>query len=232
MTVSDINSSLSSILAASNTGSAQAIRSDRDDDHDGSGMRPPGVAGHRGGGPLVRSLMQALSQLGLAAAPQGPAPAGTGAGGADSDGDNDGSGGASASNNNSSVAQAMQSLLHALFQTLRQEQSGAAANGSMSDSTSAQTTSAAAPYSQVGTDLQALIQQLGTGTSGSQSSDVSGLQSAYSNLVSALQARGTGTANTGAAPDLQAVLQAMLQDLPASQRAPVSALGGSVNTVG
>jgi hypothetical protein len=230
MTVSNINSSLSSILAASSTGSAQAVRPDRDGDHDGSGMRPPGVADHRSGGPLVRSLMQALSQLGLGGMPQRRASAATGA---DSDGDNDGSGRASAASGNSSVAQAMQSFLHALLQTLRQEQSGAAANGSASDSTSAQTTSAAAPYSQVGTDLQALIQQLGNGTPGSQSSNVSGLQSAYNNLVSALQSSGTGsTGSSNTAPHLQAVLQAMLQDLPANQRAPVSALGESVNIVG
>jgi hypothetical protein len=196
---------------------------DADGDHDGSVGRASG--GHRahGGGAFMKSVLQALGQSGVDTGDQ--------------------------SSSNSGVSQALHAFMHSLFGALHAMTASQSGGASGSDPVSAVTGSSsgsgavdsdgdhdgsgqaagvASGYGSPSTRLQSLIQALGDGQGGTQSPAVAELQSAFQNLVTAMN--GNSQAANGTSPTLQSFLRNLLPDLNTQPSLQSAAVGGMANT--
>ena len=174
---------------------------------DGDSGRVHHGRGHGRGGQMQQAMMEALQSMGLAMPQQagGAGAAGTNtstsAGGGDSDGDADG-GGSSAT---SSIKNDMRQFMHALFQSIRSENSAGTTSASQASGSGDSSTNFAA-------GLSALISTVSNGTAPTD------LQTAFNTLAADLQASssssttGGGSSGTGAG-NAQATLQAFLTQL-------------------
>ena len=161
------------------------------------------VHGHRHGGGHVRHAVDdALQSVGLSL------PTSSSASSTSTTGDSS----TSATGDASGVKQDLQSFMHALFEAVKSESSGATATTASSTGSSS-----ADPQSSFANGLSALISQVGSGSAPAD------LQSAFSKLASDLQASGGTTsassATSGTSSDsssaatLQAFLTHLQQDL-------------------
>ena len=182
-----------------------------DPDGDGDGARVH--RGHGRGGQMQQAMMQALQSLGLSL----PQPSGSNAAGtptSDSDGDADGSTAATGS-----VKHDMRQFMHALFQAVKGENTGATGSGDGTASTGDPKTNFAA-------GLSALIAQAGNGSAPTE------LQDAFKQLSSDLQTSGApGGAGASATSAPSATLQALLTQLQQNLGYGNSSLAATGNVI-
>jgi hypothetical protein len=211
--IDSVGSNTLSQQLISNTPSVTGSRRDTDGDNDNSGASVSRAAA--GGSRVASAIAQALTSIGVTPADaSGPASASTGTA--------------------NSPQQARQAFAQALFGALHDQTNGAAASGGGSGGSGGVKHAGGGHHhgggaGKVESGLQNLIQQLGasgtassagdgTSTATSDNSDLSKLQDAFNNLVSA-------NGGTSGNASLTSFLQSMAQSL---QAAPSS--GNVVNT--
>lgn len=182
-----------------------------DPDGDGDGARVH--RGHGRGGQMQQAMMQALQSLGLSL----PQPSGSNAAGtstSDSDGDADGSTAATGH-----VKHDMRQFMHALFQAVKGENTGATASGDGTASTGD-------PKANFAAGLSALIAQAGNGSAPTE------LQDAFKQLSSDLQSSGASSGAGGSATSApSATLQALLTQLQQNLGYGNSSLAATGNVI-
>ncbi|MBF0564145.1 MAG: hypothetical protein HQK89_02770 [Nitrospirae bacterium] len=228
---------------ASNTGTTQ------NGNVDVNTSSTAGAAGSAGSGnsqtgSFMSSIMQTLNQLGISPASQNTS-AGTSASNVSNDGYNDSAG----SGMSREQKKALHTFMHGLFQALHQSNTNTQAvgptnanggsNGSGigngNGSGNGNNTGNGIPYAalagynnNLGTQLQSLLQNLGSGSTGTtEDNALSRLNSSFQNLLQTFgNSNGTGTTNAGSdsQPTLQSFLQSLTQNLPSQQRAANSVL--------
>jgi hypothetical protein len=194
-----------------NTATQSGMRGvDSDGDNDGSG----GAGRARGGDgrAFMHSVFQTLSQLGLITPNQG---SGSGTPAAQASADTGGAGANSSSlpsGDQSNVRHALHAFMHSLFHALRGTESAQATAGDSSAQGDGSASASPPDYTDVTSALQTLLQNVGSDSSGSSTQGNTGdLQTAFQNLVQALDAG--GSTSSSAQPTLQSFLQALLQNL-------------------
>lgn len=198
-------SSLGSIISAYQTQNVNGPNSvtDRDGDNDGSGVSGArgGHGHHHGGGAFMQDVMQTLQSLGLNFPGANTTGANTNTASTTT--------GTNSNTQNSSVSapdvrQALHAFLHDLRQAVQQSgassQTGASSNGSADSDgdhdNSRPSSGGQNGYSNFGTNLQSLINSLGSNSSNSNNGADSTLQTDFSNLLTALR----GNTNSGQTP--------------------------------
>jgi hypothetical protein len=231
--VSDLSSSLyvAPPTSLQPQSAAAGVSGANDPDHDGDAGRVHHHGGHHhGGGRVGGALMQALQSLGVSM-PQANGSATGSSSASNNDGDaDDGNGGQS--NGAGSIKGDLRSFMHALFQAVRSESTGAS-NGSADSSSGA----GSDPKAGFSNGLATLIAQVGNGSAPSD------LQSAFDQLMSDLGRGNTtaavaGASGTSAAADSagSAASVSLMQLLTQMQQnlgyGPASASASTGNLVG
>ncbi len=224
-------SMLWNLLQVGGVSSPGAISGGQSGASDGDGDGSGGGVGAVGSGGLMSSVFQTLNQLGLSLPTQQGASGIQGV--ASSDGDSDGSGSAGAT---PGVGHAMHAFMHSLFQALQQANGSSQGTGS---SVAGASTATPVPYGGLDTALQGLLQSVG---SNSGSAADAQLNTAFQNLVTAMNGNGsaggssassgTGSSANSNSATLQQFLQTLLQNLQSQTGTGVlSASGNLLGTV-
>lgn len=233
MSASNVSGFMNIQIPSSNSQMAAIGRgADRDGDNEATGSTEPARTRQDGGGQLLNAVAQTLSQLGLGQPGQiavtAPAAIPKASGNNTTD--------SAPSSNGQNVDQTLQTFMHTLFQALNPGGvpglNGSPRPASLVDNNDsparAQGSGGAPGYTNLVTQMQSFVQNLGSKSSSAVSAP-SDLNAAFQNLTQALGANADQAAGSSQA-SLQSFMQDLLQNLQNAGNPPLSGLGNAVKT--